>query len=142
MKRVMKFIIIVMLTIACFVGLFRFLFPDDFELVTGLTYSFLQNDVLGNLYPFQERAISTKISPDGKLEVSSICRRNLSLITGSTIYLDVVDIERSDHPVRFFVADKDVVQDCDSFSIESMTASDNSLTVVFAQNQKLSVDFQ
>lgn len=139
--RYIKFAVISVISLACIHGAYKVLYPADFEVEMDLIGSFLRNDVLGEMAPFQEKVISTKLTPDGKHKITSVCRRNLSLISGSTIYLDVVDLEGRTKPLRFFVADKDVIQDCTSFEIESMEPYDDSLTVNFLQDQKMSVEF-
>lgn len=138
--RFIKYLLLFIISIVCILGACKALYPDDFDVGMDLIGSFLRNEVVGEMAPFQERVISTKLTLDGKHKISSVCRRNLSLISGSTIYLDVVDLEAGTAPMRFFVADKDVIQDCTSFEIESMEPSDHSLTVNFLQNQTMSVE--
>jgi hypothetical protein len=102
---------------------------------------FLRHEVFSDLLPFQEKVISTKITPDGRYKLSCVCKQNFLSVY---VYLDAVSLQSAGDPVRSFVAERDVTQDCGSFLIQTVEPStlNGSLTVNFLEGRNARIELR
>ncbi len=122
-----KRILTIVVVLGCLGAVFISLFSLQSTATASAFASIIRDDVIGELFPFQEKLLSEVPSQSNNIIVSSVCERKF-LFTYS-VYLDIKHSDQNGKGIRHFVAEKDAMQDCYQFVVKSVEVQNNGLAV-------------
>lgn len=127
-------VLAVVLIVVCSALLVMSLFSQQIGSTISMFGSIIREDVIGHLYPQEEKVISQGEANLTNLVITSICKRQFFF--DYSVYIDVRDSSPDGSNTRHFIAEKDSIQDCNEFVINSIEVQDGgSVIKIFFGNR-------